>query len=108
MQSSRIKLVVLFFGLFGLLAAACGSSDDSGSADGGPDKIKLTLQWVTQAQFAGYHAALDQGFYADENLEVTIQPGRSEEHTSELQSLVNLVCRLLLEKKKQRKKKKKI
>ena len=31
---------------------------------------------------------------------------RSEEHTSELQSLVNLVCRLLLEKKKNKKKKK--
>src|SRR5262249_57869403 len=28
------------------------------------------------------------------------QPFRSEEHTSELQSLTNLVCRLLLEKKK--------
>src|SRR5437016_10656982 len=28
-------------------------------------------------------------------------PDRSEEHTSELQSLTNLVCRLLLEKKKQ-------
>src|SRR5438477_6900712 len=28
------------------------------------------------------------------------QSGRSEEHTSELQSHVNLVCRLLLEKKK--------
>src|SRR5437016_10638376 len=28
-------------------------------------------------------------------------PARSEEHTSELQSLTNLVCRLLLEKKKQ-------
>src|SRR5256885_6867949 len=28
--------------------------------------------------------------------------GRSEEHTSELQSPCNLVCRLLLEKKKQR------
>src|SRR5262249_61292808 len=28
------------------------------------------------------------------------QGGRSEEHTSELQSLTNLVCRLLLEKKK--------
>src|SRR5438046_8467453 len=27
-------------------------------------------------------------------------PERSEEHTSELQSLTNLVCRLLLEKKK--------
>ena len=30
---------------------------------------------------------------------------RSEEHTSELQSLVNLVCRLLLEKKKKKRKK---
>src|SRR5690606_40454928 len=31
--------------------------------------------------------------------------GRSEEHTSELQSRENLVCRLLLEKKKNRKEK---
>src|SRR5687767_15513909 len=34
--------------------------------------------------------------------------GRSEEHTSELQSLAYLVCRLLLEKKKKKKKKKNI
>src|SRR5258706_10473676 len=32
---------------------------------------------------------------------------RSEEHTSELQSLTNLVCRLLLEKKKKKKNMKK-
>src|SRR4051812_49950353 len=32
--------------------------------------------------------------------EVVKTPARSEEHTSELQSHVNLVCRLLLEKKK--------
>src|SRR5256885_12880657 len=31
---------------------------------------------------------------------VTVTLGRSEEHTSELQSPCNLVCRLLLEKKK--------
>src|SRR5262249_62383533 len=31
---------------------------------------------------------------------VGAHPPRSEEHTSELQSLTNLVCRLLLEKKK--------
>src|SRR5260370_13783351 len=30
----------------------------------------------------------------------TLADGRSEEHTSELQSHLNLVCRLLLEKKK--------
>src|SRR5687768_17695233 len=33
--------------------------------------------------------------------------GRSEEHTSELQSRLHLVCRLLLEKKKKKKNKKK-
>src|SRR5687768_18033869 len=33
-----------------------------------------------------------------------IEHGRSEEHTSELQSRLHLVCRLLLEKKKKKKK----
>src|SRR6266571_6247331 len=36
-----------------------------------------------------------------------VQYPRSEEHTSELQSHVNLVCRLLLEKKKKKQKKNK-
>src|SRR5687767_15318076 len=38
-----------------------------------------------------------------EELEL-LHPFRSEEHTSELQSLAYLVCRLLLEKKKKKKK----
>src|SRR3989454_3225045 len=37
-------------------------------------------------------------------LEAIDLPRRSEEHTSELQSPCNLVCRLLLEKKKKKKK----
>src|SRR5687768_18234660 len=37
---------------------------------------------------------------ADARNEVKIVGGRSEEHTSELQSRLHLVCRLLLEKKK--------
>src|SRR5688500_12871705 len=36
----------------------------------------------------------------DEHDQLSDQPERSEEHTSELQSPCNLVCRLLLEKKK--------
>src|SRR5688572_33015202 len=51
------------------------------------------------------------GKYLDEknkNISRTfIQRGRSEEHTSELQSQSNLVCRLLLEKKKKTRKKRK-
>ncbi|TCM76975.1 ABC transporter substrate-binding protein [Rhodovulum steppense] len=39
------------------------------------DKLNLQLKWVTQAQFAGYYVALDQGFYEEEGLDVTIKPG---------------------------------
>ncbi|GMG85664.1 ABC transporter substrate-binding protein [Paralimibaculum aggregatum] len=39
------------------------------------DKVTLQLKWVTQAQFAGYYVALDQGFYEAEGLEVEIKPG---------------------------------
>ncbi len=39
------------------------------------DAVTLQLKWVTQAQFAGYYVALDQGFYEEENLDVTILPG---------------------------------
>src|SRR3989441_5659947 len=44
---------------------------------------------------------LDRGCGCDPELDV--EAGRSEEHTSELQSLAYLVCRLLLEKKKNNK-----
>src|SRR2546430_8442262 len=53
---------------------------------------------------AGYDEAVERGipFSAEENIraENSADPVRSEEHTSELQSQSNLVCRLLLEKKK--------
>ena len=39
------------------------------------DKVTLQLKWVTQAQFAGYYAALEKGYYDDEGLDVTIKPG---------------------------------
>jgi NitT/TauT family transport system substrate-binding protein len=37
--------------------------------------IRLILQWVTQAQFAGYFAAVEQGFYNDAGLDVSILEG---------------------------------
>ncbi len=37
--------------------------------------VTLQLQWVTQAQFAGYYVALDKGWYAEEGLDVKILPG---------------------------------
>jgi NitT/TauT family transport system substrate-binding protein len=40
-----------------------------------PTPITLQLQWVTQAQFAGYYVALDKGWYKDEGIDLTIIPG---------------------------------
>src|SRR5437016_9949020 len=51
-----------------------------------------------QRRYAG--SLSDYAKYADVDRWLRI---RSEEHTSELQSLTNLVCRLLLEKKKKAK-----
>src|SRR5260370_11710414 len=42
----------------------------------------------------------NQGEIAQSNANLKVLDLRSEEHTSELQSHLNLVCRLLLEKKK--------
>ena len=43
-----------------------------------PDEVSLQLQWFIQAQFAGYYAALDQGFYEDQCLAVSIVEGGVE------------------------------
>ena len=40
-----------------------------------PTPVTLQLQWFAQAQFAGYYAAKDKGFYSDACLDVTIAEG---------------------------------
>lgn len=58
--------LALGIGLGAGLAATAGSA---------ADKVTLQLQWVTQAQFAGYYVALENGYYSDADLDVTIKPG---------------------------------
>jgi len=51
-------------------------SDDSSGGDLTP--VTLQLQWVAQAQFAGYYAAVEQGYYEEEGLDVTIEEGGAD------------------------------
>jgi len=58
-----------------LLLAGCSSDTGGDEASGSGDDltpVKLQLQWTTQAQFAGYYAALDQGYFEDEGLDVEV------------------------------------
>src|SRR2546425_7340199 len=48
------------------------------------------------------HQGRDDGGHRRKSLPARLPDRRSEEHTSELQSLAYLVCRLLLEKKKKK------
>ena len=43
------------------------------------DRFVFVPQWTPQAQFAGYYAALDQGFYLEEGLDVTILHPRTSQ-----------------------------
>lgn len=61
-----------------LLAGAAALAMSAGGAFAGShadNSVTLQLQWVTQAQFAGYYVAKDKGFYDEEGLDVTIKPG---------------------------------
>src|SRR5437879_12616039 len=57
------------------IALALAAAGCSALPGGGNTKVKFQLQWVAQSQFAGYYAALDQGYYKDEGLDVSFLLG---------------------------------
>jgi NitT/TauT family transport system substrate-binding protein len=79
-HSTRRSLATGAFALSAaLLLAGCsgggGAPAESEDAEaGGLTPVKLQLQWLPQAQFAGYFAAIDQGYFEEEGLDVEIIP----------------------------------
>jgi NitT/TauT family transport system substrate-binding protein len=61
--------------------AGCGTADKTSSGattSGGLTTVKLQLQWFVQAQFAGYIAAVDKGYYKDAGLDVKLLEGGTD------------------------------
>ena len=81
-HSTRLITGVGALAVTALALAGCssgGSTDSTDSADSGDlTPVTLQLQWFSQAQFAGYYAAVDQGFYEKEGLDVTILEGAAD------------------------------
>src|SRR5262249_61503810 len=66
------------------------------------DALPICITALTSFSGESQRTLRDIGCLIDAIYEEVGLPERSEEHTSELQSLTNLVCRLLLEKKKKK------
>src|SRR5262249_61562498 len=83
-----------------LFRSSGGAVVFDGSASTDPDKndIITMYRWVLTS--TNPDAGMPNPFIAEGPGVSGLSFPRSEEHTSELQSLTNLVCRLLLEKKK--------
>ena len=76
----RLKKSVLGFAAaaasVALVLGGCAATEtETPTDDGGLTPVTLQLQWFAQAQFSGYYAALDQGYFEDEGLDVTILEG---------------------------------
>lgn len=54
--------------LAALLVNACGLNTQT-------EKVTVQLSWFPSVEYAGFYAAIEEGFYADENLEVTLVAG---------------------------------
>jgi NitT/TauT family transport system substrate-binding protein len=72
---SKRSLLAMSVIVFALILAACGRTSPNTSQSTLPTPVTLQLQWVTQAQFAGYYVALDKGWYLEDGIELTIRPG---------------------------------
>jgi NitT/TauT family transport system substrate-binding protein len=87
MRGHRSKFMIAGVLALSLVGAACSNDDGGGGGTTGggttgpggecttPDPVKLQLQWFIQAQFAGYFAAQEKGFYDDWCLDVEIVEG---------------------------------
>ena len=66
-----------------LSTAAHALTNHPADKDEGLDAVTLQLKWKHQFQFAGYYAAIEQGFYREAGLHVTIvEATAGEESTS--------------------------
>ena len=75
MKRTRMGLTLAAAAML-LAVSACSSGGTSSSASAGAlTPIKFQLQWVAQSQFAGYYAALDQNYYKDLGLDVSLLLG---------------------------------
>jgi NitT/TauT family transport system substrate-binding protein len=80
-MAHKMKFFWILLCVFCIASCATGQEKLGTS---GLQPVSLQLQWIPQAQFAGYYVALDKGWYRDEGIDLTIKPGGPESNPVEL------------------------
>ena len=68
MSIIRQRVFTVFVLVIVSIVAACSS--DSGT----PDEVSLELAWVDTVEYAGFYMAEENGYYAEENIALSIHP----------------------------------
>ena len=68
MKRVQIVCLIVIFGVVGSLAGCA-------PAKPAPDAVSVQLGWFHTVEFAGFYTAVEKGFYAQENLAVSLLPG---------------------------------
>lgn len=84
MKTRRLAIATLLVILSGLIPA-CGTPTPTPQ----PDQVTIQFNWLHTVEWAGFYAAQEQGFYADENLEVELVAGEVDPFDQVLSGEVN-------------------
>ncbi len=72
MQNMKFTLSIILFLMLLLTSEMVFAAPPSNPQPAALEKVSLQLKWTHQFQFAGYYAAKEQGYYAQEGLDVDI------------------------------------
>jgi NitT/TauT family transport system substrate-binding protein len=79
-----MKLSAMLAVIASAFVVACGGDDDGGGGSAaGPQDVTLTLNWIPYGEHAPFYYGLQQGFFRDEGIDLTIRPGSGSSRTVE-------------------------
>jgi NitT/TauT family transport system substrate-binding protein len=74
MKKVSFRVVGIFIIIMAISLSACSGAQATGPAD----KVTVQLSWFLGVEYAGFYTAVEKGYYAEENIEVTLNAGGPE------------------------------
>lgn len=73
MKKQHIEIISILVIITALFISACGNTPPAPTPI--PDAVNVQLSWFHGVEYAGFYTAIEKGYYAEENLNVTLNAG---------------------------------